>query len=83
MPDELADDGVIISDGERYLSVERAAKYLGRKRSTVFGYVKQYGLKSRRFVLTGKRLFFRQSDLDALKTMSRDDPPKIETVAAA
>lgn len=64
-------DEAFVRDGERYLNVERAAAYLGKKRSTLFNYLRRYGeqlgIETYRFPLFGKRVYFKQSDLDRLK----------------
>lgn len=68
---EPDDDGALARDGERYLNVEQAAAYLGKKRSTLFNYLRRYGeqlgIETYRFPLFGKRVYFKQSDLDRLK----------------
>jgi hypothetical protein len=60
-------EGVVEADGETYLSVERAAAYLGKGRSTMFAYIKRYGWESYSFPLQGKRLFLRLSDVETLR----------------
>lgn len=65
------DDGVVVREGERYLDVEHAAAYLGKKRATVFTYLKKFGgtlgIRTYKFPLHGKRVFLKQTDLDRMR----------------
>jgi excisionase family DNA binding protein len=62
----LTGPGVIERDGQEYLTVERAAEYLGKGRSTLFSYMQRFNLPTFKFPLQGKRVFLKRSDLDAL-----------------
>ena len=64
---ELSGEGVIISGDETYLSIDRAAEYLERGRSSIFNYLARFNLPTFNFPLQGKRAFIRRSDLDGLR----------------
>jgi hypothetical protein len=75
----LSGEGVLETDGETYLSVERAAAYLGKARSTLFVYIKRYGWESYSFPLQGKRLFLRLSDVETLRRPTPQPRPRRTT----
>lgn len=64
---------VVERDGTRYLDIDAAAAYLGKRPSTIWLYVKRYSWATYRFPLHGKRTFLLQSDLDEL----RNAPPEV------
>lgn len=79
---QLTGEGVVTLSDETYLSVERAAEYLGRKRATVFNYIKRFDLPTRTFTAQyGKRKFLKRSDLDKVLAGELEASPKAEAVA--
>jgi hypothetical protein len=63
---------VVTHDGERYLDVDAAGVYLGKRPSTMWLYIRRYTLETYNFPLYGKRAFLRQRDLNGLRIL----PPK-------
>ncbi len=50
------------------LTTEQAQEYLRVSRATFWKVIKKHGVKSYQFPLKGKRVFFKQEDLDKLKS---------------
>ena len=67
-----ADQLVIDFEGEKYYSAEAAAVYLGKKRAWVYAAANARDVPRYAFDFYGKRRFFRQRDLDAIK----NSPPR-------
>jgi hypothetical protein len=64
--------GVVIRDGDTYLTIERAVAYLGKSRPSLYRYLRQYQIATYTFPLQGNRVFIKQADLDAI----RNAPPE-------
>ena len=64
-------------DGDTYLSIEQACRYLGKSRSSLYRYLRQFNVATYTFPLEGKSVFVKQADLDALRnappTRKKDD----------
>jgi predicted DNA-binding transcriptional regulator AlpA len=56
---------------EELLTAEQAQTYLGVSRATFWSFVKRYQVPKYQKPLTGKRLFFKASDLDAARDTTR------------
>ncbi len=63
--------GIVQRDGETYLSIEQAGRYLGKSRSSLYRYLRQFDVATYTLPLEGKSVFVKQADLDAL----RNAPP--------
>ena len=66
-------------DEEKLLTAEEAQEYLGVSRATFWNFVKRYKVPKYRAPLSGKRLFFKASELDAARRPVRldgDQAPK-------
>jgi hypothetical protein len=59
--------GTVTRDGDTYLSIEQAGQYLGKSRSSLYRFLRQFNVAMYTFPLEGKRVFVKQADLDALK----------------
>ena len=68
-PGDLTGPGILQRDGETYLSVERAGSYLGKSRTSLYRYLRQYHVATYTFPLEGKRVFVKQRDLDDLRNL--------------
>ncbi len=68
----------IVRDGDTYLSIEQAGRYLGKSRSSLYRYLRQYDVATYTLPLEGKNVFVKQADLDAL----RNAPPRKKGDAA-
>ena len=66
---------------EELLTAEEAQAYLGVSRATFWSFVKRYSVPRYQKPLSGKRLFFKQADLDAARSTVR--PVSSEGKAAA
>lgn len=55
-------------DGEIYLSIPRAAAYLGKSRATLFRYINDYNWETYSLPLQGKSAFLRKRDVDTILT---------------
>ena len=70
--------GTVTRDGDTYLSIEQAGRYLGKSRSSLYRYLRHWSVAMYTFPLEGKRVFVKQADLDAL----RNAPPQKKGDAA-
>jgi predicted DNA-binding transcriptional regulator AlpA len=68
--------------GNDLLSAEEAQKYLGVSRATFWNFVKRYNVPKYQVPLSGKRLFFKPSDLDAVRKPVRLDGAESKKAAA-
>jgi predicted DNA-binding transcriptional regulator AlpA len=60
---------------EDLLTAEQAQAYLGVSRATFWSFVKRYNVPKYQVPLQGKRLFFKRSELDAVRKPRRVDTP--------
>ncbi len=60
-------------DEERLLTAEEAQQYLGVSRATFWNFVKRHNVPKYKAPLSGKRLFFKASELDAARRPVRID----------
>jgi predicted DNA-binding transcriptional regulator AlpA len=56
---------------EELLTTEQAQEYLGVSRGTFWSFIKRYSVPRYQKPLSGKRLFFKASDLDAARNTAR------------
>ena len=56
---------------EELLTAEQAQEYLGVSRATFWNFVKRYAVPRYQKPLSGKRLFFKRSELDVARQTAR------------
>ena len=56
-----------MAEDQELLTAEQAQEYLGVSRATFWAFVKRYAVLRYQKPLSGKRLFFKRSDLDAAR----------------
>ncbi len=63
-------------EDDALLTVEEACRHLGVSRPTFSAFVKEYGIPKYKKPFTGRRDFFKRSDLDAARNAARrkDEP---------
>jgi len=66
---------------EDLLTAEEAQAHLGVSRATFWSFVKRYGVPRYQKPLSGKRLFFKSSDLDAARATVRTIGPEGKAAA--
>ena len=69
-------------EDEKLLTAEEAQAHLGVSRATFWNFVKRHNVPKYRAPLSGKRLFFRASDLDVARRPVRIDGGEAPKAAA-